>query len=114
MKKQYGILGVCAVLFLFAGCVTLTAEGENVTVTNDASVVSNCTKKGTIRSYAVLEMNAICQIRNIAPIQIAEDEKKKEWTANTVLVGESHSPEGEGFWTDFFSTEIDGTAYSCN
>ena len=103
MKKQDGILGLLVVLMLIAGCTTLTAEGENVRVTNDPNRVRDCKLKGNIQSTSVSESDAIVQTQNAAA----------RLHGNVVLVNAGHAPRGEGALIDMLSTEVLSKAYWC-
>ncbi len=104
MKKQYGMLGLVIILILIAGCTTLTAEGENVRVTNDPSVVQACELKGTIESTSVSEADAIVQAQNTA----------SRLHGNVVLVEASDAPRGKGAVADVISTEVLSKVYWCD
>ena len=75
MNKLYGYFSIVIFFFLIAGCTTLTADGENVVVTNDAELVKDCELKGKIRSAGM--GNSLYRAQNAAG---------REWKADTLLV----------------------------
>ena len=75
MNKLYGYLSIVIFFFLIAGCTTLTADGENVRVTNDAELVEDCELKGKIRSAGM--GNSLHRAQNAAG---------REWQADMLLV----------------------------
>jgi hypothetical protein len=90
MKRLYGISSIVVFFFLIAGCTTLTADGENVRVINDADKVQNCELKGKIHSVGL--GNALFRARNAAG---------REWNADTLLIS------GAG-------DNLEAHAYICN
>lgn len=96
MKKSLGFVGLCSVLLLSVGCVTLTPEGELVQPTKDTSKVEGCTLKGTITVKGLGEGGAVVESRNSA-VNLG---------ANVILVGDQSTSEDN-------RSVVESQAYLC-
>lgn len=84
MNKRLGLLGLCSVMFLSVGCVSLTPEGEMVLAVRDQGKIESCTLKGNIKVKGLGEGDSVLETRNSGA----------DLKGNVVLIGDYENNAG--------------------